>query len=291
MRLPFKGTYRLSQAFGVNKDAYAKFGYLGHNGLDHAVPTGTDLFAMISGTVIEARMDTTGYGNYVKIENDKEGALVGHMQSLAVKPGDKVVEGETFIGKSNNTGNSTGPHTHTGYYTLPRNRQNGYGGYIDFTNLLNGEPMTSDEIAVKKTDFENLVAKSSKLDEILAKYGVADADGLYRYVAGINSRVTDLTNQLGTAQAEEKNKEEIIGRNVATIANLNSDINNLQDRLNQSNATVAQLGKDKGNLAIQVSQLQLQVDTLKQQQTQGEVTLSLGDLFKMLLAQKVTIRR
>jgi septal ring factor EnvC (AmiA/AmiB activator) len=162
MKLPFRGDYRLTQTFGVNPEAYARFGLKGHNGLDHAVPTGTPLYAMISGTVIEAINDATGYGLYVKIENDKEGALVGHMKSFSVKAGDKVVEGETLIGYSNNTGNSSGPHTHTGYYPKPRDRANGYGGYIDFTNLLKGN---MNQVTLDSATFEKLVTNSSRYDE------------------------------------------------------------------------------------------------------------------------------
>lgn len=138
MILPFKGDYKLGQGF-ANKfyrngvDVYAQYGLQGHNGLDHDVPCYTPLYAMISGKVIEvADEGNIGYGKYVKIENDKEGALVAHLSSFSsIKVGDQVIEGETLIGKSGTSGNSTGCHTHTGYYRFPRNRQNGFAGYID----------------------------------------------------------------------------------------------------------------------------------------------------------------
>lgn len=130
MRWPFKGNYKITQKFGENIIDYLKYGIKGHNGVDHGVPCGTSLYAMITGKVIEAQFDR-GYGNYVKIENHKEGALVAHLSELAVKPGDNVIEGETLLGKSGTTGNSTGCHTHTGYYLFPRDRINGYNGYID----------------------------------------------------------------------------------------------------------------------------------------------------------------
>lgn len=144
MRLPFKGNIALNQGF-ANKfylngvDVYARYGLQGHNGLDHNVPCFTPLYAMITGKVIEvADEGNIGYGKYVKIENDVEGALVAHLSSFSsIKAGDQVKEGETFIGNSGTSGNSTGCHTHTGYYRFPRNRQNGYGGYIDPIPYLN----------------------------------------------------------------------------------------------------------------------------------------------------------
>jgi len=41
----FEGDFPLSQAFGVNKNAYKKFGLLGHNGIDYAIPNGTKLLS------------------------------------------------------------------------------------------------------------------------------------------------------------------------------------------------------------------------------------------------------
>lgn len=187
MKLPFKGTYRLSQTFGVNAAAYAQFGYKGHNGLDHAVPSGTPLYAMISGKVIEARMDASGYGYYVKIENDKEGALVGHMQNVLVSPGNVVTEGQTLIGYSDNTGNSTGPHTHTGYYLKPRDRANGYGGYIDFTNLLEGGSMTM----YKGYDLDNQESMKVAVDVLvrLQNGDIVDKSKMDQAVAEIQAKL------------------------------------------------------------------------------------------------------
>ena len=132
---PFRGDFRLTQGFGENPAAYAKFGMKGHNGLDYGLPTGTQVIAPHSGKVIEATNDPTGYGNYLKIENAKEGSVLAHLQTFQVKVGDMVSEGQP-IALSNNTGNSTGPHLHWGYYLFPRNRQNGYAGFIDQINLI-----------------------------------------------------------------------------------------------------------------------------------------------------------
>lgn len=126
----FKGDGRLTQYFGSNASAYAKFGLKGHNGIDYGIPNGTELYSAINGKVTEVANDTTGYGKYVKIENDEAGVIYGHMQSWKVKVGDKVKAGQ-LIGLSNNSGNSTGPHLHFGVFPKPRNRNNGYAGYID----------------------------------------------------------------------------------------------------------------------------------------------------------------
>lgn len=139
---PFDGNYRLTQPYGnahlTNGNPYARFGLLGHNGLDYATPNGTKIIAPHSGKVLEvADEGNDGYGKYIKIENDKEGSVLAHLQEFKIKVGDYVDQGQ-LVALSDNTGNSTGPHLHWGYYTLPRNRQNGYRGFIDQLPMIGG---------------------------------------------------------------------------------------------------------------------------------------------------------
>lgn len=170
MRLPFNGNFTQTQGFGGNSADYIRFGLRGHNGLDFALPSGTPLYAAISGKVIEATEDPTGYGKYIKLENSTEGALTAHMQSFTVSVGQDVNEGD-LIGYSDNTGNSSGPHLHFGYYKIPRNRQNGYSGYIDPTQYINSsqtQPMDS-----KQTD---KLVQFDRICMALKKHGITMTD-------------------------------------------------------------------------------------------------------------------
>lgn len=127
----FEGDFPLTQGFGQHPEWYAVFGLKGHNGIDYATPTGTKLFSSINGTVIENAYDKGGYGNYIKIENDYCGVIYAHMKTLSpLKVGSNVKAGDV-VGISGNTGNSTGSHLHFGVFPKPRNRDNGYAGYID----------------------------------------------------------------------------------------------------------------------------------------------------------------
>jgi len=135
MQKPFHQDFRLSQGFGENPQDYAKFGLQGHNGLDYALPSGTDVTAPHSGKIIEVAFDQPGYGLYIKIENNEEGSVLAHLKDNLVSVGDTVSEGQ-LIAHSDNTGNSTGPHLHWGYYRFPRMRGNGYAGFIDQLQLL-----------------------------------------------------------------------------------------------------------------------------------------------------------
>lgn len=141
MRLPFNGNFPQTQGFGVNPENYKKYGLLGHNGLDYGLPSGTPVVAPHKGFIKEAYFDPLGYGWYIKLENDTEGSTLAHLEegSFRVKIGDFVDEGQ-FLALSDNTGFSTRPHLHSGYYRFPRNRQNGFNGYIDQTPYLIPDP-------------------------------------------------------------------------------------------------------------------------------------------------------
>lgn len=82
-----------------------------HNGVDIAVPTGTMIYSAVQGTVVLAEYSNSA-GNWVKVQTESGWTVVMmHMDSLAVSKGQKVEQGD-FLGRSGNTGNSTGPHLH-----------------------------------------------------------------------------------------------------------------------------------------------------------------------------------
>lgn len=129
--IPYAGTWPISQRFGSNKAAYSKWGMQGHNGLDVALDWGTWLLACVAGVVTERASDPTGYGQYTVLTDQTGGQwLYGHGSSWLVREGDHVAFGQQ-IGRSGNTGNSTGPHLHFAYRPFGYDRGNGYLGYIN----------------------------------------------------------------------------------------------------------------------------------------------------------------
>lgn len=85
-----------------------------HTGIDFGMPVGTQLYAIVDGTVANVMVDKS-YGNVLVIEYVCNGvkyqdwychlSRVTAVKGQAVKAGDKVA-------LSGNTGNSTGPHLH-----------------------------------------------------------------------------------------------------------------------------------------------------------------------------------
>jgi len=88
-----------------------------HNGYDIGMPIGYPIVSVASGTVAVIKRGSKSAGNYIVVNH--EGPIVGeldhtaymHLSEILVKKGQKVKQGE-LIGKSGNTGRSTGPHLH-----------------------------------------------------------------------------------------------------------------------------------------------------------------------------------
>ncbi|WP_297982772.1 M23 family metallopeptidase, partial [uncultured Chryseobacterium sp.] len=82
-----------------------------HNGIDLKANY-EDVHAVLDGIITESGWDSKGGGNYIKIKhfNRFETSYL-HLSEIFYKVGKKVRAG-FIIGKSGNTGNSTGPHLH-----------------------------------------------------------------------------------------------------------------------------------------------------------------------------------
>lgn len=145
---PFLGIGTISQRFGENPQNYAQFGLPGHNGLDYALPQGTQVISIAAGKVEWVGEDPL-YGNYVRVFHPelRLHSFYAHLEKFLVRQGEPVKRGQA-LGTVGSTGNSTGPHLHLeirlahpdGSY---RQGTHGYGkGRVDPETVyavLNGE--------------------------------------------------------------------------------------------------------------------------------------------------------
>jgi murein DD-endopeptidase MepM/ murein hydrolase activator NlpD len=96
-----------------------------HNGIDFAMPQGTELRSLMDGVVekvVDYGNQNVGKGVFVRNE-DGTLSIYGHMSKIKVKMGEHLHSGES-IGYSGNTGHSTAAHLHYGM-------QNANGQWID----------------------------------------------------------------------------------------------------------------------------------------------------------------
>lgn len=105
---------RISSPFGYRANPFTGARTF-HQGIDIVVNTGTPIRTMMDG-----RVSDTGYngvfGNYVIISHQENyQTLYGHLSSISAKEGQTVSQG-AVIGKSGNSGYSTGPHLHFGLF-------------------------------------------------------------------------------------------------------------------------------------------------------------------------------
>jgi murein DD-endopeptidase MepM/ murein hydrolase activator NlpD len=88
-----------------------------HGGIDIRAKVGTPVHATGAGRVIAAgwqnpEKHNEGFGQRVIIDHGNGNiSIVGHLSEISVKQGAKDGRGQV-VGKSGNTGKSTGPHVH-----------------------------------------------------------------------------------------------------------------------------------------------------------------------------------
>lgn len=105
---PFHSKIPVTQAYGHKSARYVK-GY--HTGTDYGAPIGTSAYATVGGTVKIAKTQPD-WGNTVVIDvGSGRTVRYAHLSHISVKEGDEILPG-ALVGKTGNTGNSSGPHLH-----------------------------------------------------------------------------------------------------------------------------------------------------------------------------------
>lgn len=93
------------------------------HGIDIGVKSGTNVYATEAGTVITVKdLGNSSFGKYIIIKHSNGAeSLYAHLSVQSVSVGDSVSRGQ-IIGKSGNTGNSSGAHLHFEISTSTKNR-------------------------------------------------------------------------------------------------------------------------------------------------------------------------
>jgi murein DD-endopeptidase len=118
-RFPVNGKFRISSNFNRKRLHPITKRVRPHNGTDFAVSTGTKVYAIGDGVVLRAGYHRAA-GNYIVIQHGRKYTTrYLHLSKILVRKGRRVERG-TVIGKSGNTGHSTGAHLHYEFHVNNR---------------------------------------------------------------------------------------------------------------------------------------------------------------------------
>lgn len=167
--MPLDGDMRMTGDIGENRTNHK------HQGIDIGVPIGTPLYATEDNGVVTYAGKYGGGGNCVIIKYQRpEGKYYEvkcmHLDTIDVKEGD-IVNAGVVIGKSGNTGVSTGPHLHFEVREL-QNEDDKKGNLIDPKSYLAEIAVRGDIAASLKKDGVDL------LPAYKAEYHLAEQNNL-----------------------------------------------------------------------------------------------------------------
>ncbi|AIW13539.1 peptidoglycan DD-metalloendopeptidase family protein [Vibrio tubiashii] len=110
-KYPLSNTYKVSSEFSLKRLHPITNRVMPHLGTDYAVPVGTPIHSIADGRVIKSRYNRFA-GHYINIQHS-DGAVSRylHLSKRSVQTGDRVSQGQE-IGRSGNSGRTTGPHLH-----------------------------------------------------------------------------------------------------------------------------------------------------------------------------------
>ena len=112
---PIKSKSILTQGFGMTKFASdGNYGGAIHNGIDLAgFPSGTPISPVADGVIIATGFSYWGWGHWLMIRhNNGLHSFYGHLFSKTGKKVNERVDPFGIIGKTGDSGASTGPHLH-----------------------------------------------------------------------------------------------------------------------------------------------------------------------------------
>lgn len=187
-------------------------GNVPHNGIDLAMPEGTQLRSLYSGTV-EKIFDGSGkIGNGVAIKlDDGSSTIYGHMKQVDVHVGDKVSTGE-FIGLSGNTGNSTGPHLHFGF-------KDDTGSFVDPTSIADKLASISGSDVDPVFGWKDIFRPTTPLgDHIISKAKEHVAEGVKETTVEMTKEITaGILEALGDILVETIGAVTLLGSGILII--------------------------------------------------------------------------
>lgn len=123
-----------------------------HRGTDWAVPVGTAVYAPADGAIVKAKTNHPAAGTFIEMQHGKRYVTrYLHLSQLNVQEGQQVRKGDV-IGKTGNTGLSTGPHLHYELFI------DGRAVDVMTAKLPNGKPLRGEALKQFKIATQPIIA-------------------------------------------------------------------------------------------------------------------------------------
>lgn len=283
--------FQLTQEFGVNPEAYKKFGLKGHNGWDLRTkypdtPQGhRNIFSSWLMKFYRSGVDPKGYGNFFETTCQLKSLWkLTYAHCLSIETFTTKQEGETMA-ISDNTGNSTGAHLHLTvkrikiengqHVTIDNN--NGYFGavnpqeFFDELRMYKTKGTTPKEggdlmVQIEDNQFKDLVHGSTEWDKTVNEYkGGSDPkktqfEEVAKVISGFksettasNNKVKELTDKAIVLEQEVTNQKE-------KVANV---IDECQRTIKLKEAEINNLKQNSGGNDTLVGQLRSTIGVLE----------------------------
>jgi len=247
----FIGEYPVSQKYGVNAAYYKQFGLAGHEGVDFATPVGVQVVAPFDGVILRD-MDSIAkdYGRFVVLWDPIQKCAVWycHLDSNSVSYGDKIKRGQV-IGRTGNTGNSTGPHLHVNFVETDAlgnrlNLSNGFQGFLNIHNSKLVKWQTTEVVIPTPTPPPSLTPVIN--DQTIIAIGGSFGD---MQVGAIRSKMFDDAVII----AQDFDTIRILRRDIDTLKDTNTSLRNDLNTAQDTNAGIfiTPMGKLFASLAKQ----------------------------------------
>ena len=151
---PFDKSYRVSSGYDLKRTHPVTNITTPHLGTDYATPVGTPVRSIADGIVLKSRYNRFA-GNYINIRHTNGSvSRYLHLSQRNVHVGEKISRGQV-IGKTGNTGRTTGPHLHLELHIN--------GIPVDYERYIQKHPNTD-------VNIEMLIAARKEKAELTAEW-------------------------------------------------------------------------------------------------------------------------
>lgn len=237
----FEGNYPISQGYGENPSYYSQFNLKGHEGVDWKTPIGVKITSPFDYEIIRDVDDpkSGNYGDYIVVWDPKQLCAVWycHLSENYVSIGQKGKKGD-ILGKTGNSGNTTGPHLHVNFVETDSkknrlNTSNGYQGFLNIldTNLVEWKIGNESNQNVNNTNNNSLPSEllhySEKWKEIAVSKGLDVNSATFIDFRNIDMIIAGVRQ---TYEIEVNDKNNVIKNQNQQINDRNSDIVELTNK-------------------------------------------------------------